>query len=96
MMNERIKELAKLAGLQTEQWHKDAQGDGYKTPNYELEKFAQLLVNACAQQATLFSLNKHDIHPDIKWDDMNETAKMVNHATCQQVAAKIREHFGVE
>jgi hypothetical protein len=46
-MNERIQELARRAGIATEVWHKDAEGHGYKTANYQAEKFAELIVQEC-------------------------------------------------
>lgn len=67
---------------------------GYET--FDKEKFARLLILECSLIASMFSINKNDIHPDIKWVNMTESAKMVNHTTCQQVAEKIRENFGVE
>jgi hypothetical protein len=62
----------------------------------DLEKFAELIVQECALTVAMFSINKNDIHPDIKWVDMTESAKLVNHTTCQHVAEKIKEHFGVK
>ena len=46
-MNERIRELAIEAGIITEVWKTDAEGHGYKVPNYEAEKFAELIVTEC-------------------------------------------------
>lgn len=60
------------------------------------EKFAELIIRECALKAAMFSINKNDIHPDIKWDDMSDSAKIVNHTTCQMVAIEIKEHFGIE
>jgi hypothetical protein len=47
-MNERIREFAEQAGIVTEVWYKDAEGHGYKTPNYQAEKFAELIIQACS------------------------------------------------
>jgi hypothetical protein len=61
-------------------------------------KFAELIVQECSLTAAMFSIDKNDFHPAIKWvkwDDMSESAKTINHTTCQQVAAKIKKHFGV-
>ena len=49
-MNERIRELAEQAGIITEVWKTDAEGHGYKVPNYEAEKFAELIVKECICQ----------------------------------------------
>lgn len=62
----------------------------------DIEKFAELIVNECVQVAAMFSIDKNDIHPDIKWDDMTDSAQMIAHTTCQQVASKIKDHFGFE
>jgi hypothetical protein len=70
--------------------------DKHNEDGVDLEKFAELIVRECARIAAMFSIDKNDIHPDIKWDKMNEASKMVAHTTCQQVAIKIEEHFGVE
>jgi hypothetical protein len=61
----------------------------------QIEKFATLIIRRCAITASMFSIDKHDIHPDIKWDDMTESAKMINHTTCQQVSMQILDNFGM-
>lgn len=44
-----------------------------------------------AVTATMFTLKPdRSIHPDIPWDKMNETAKMIAHTTAQQIAYAIR------
>jgi hypothetical protein len=58
--------------------------------------FAELIIRECSLTASMFSINKNDIHPDVKWVNMTESAKMVNHTTCQQVAKRLKQHFGVE
>lgn len=48
-MNERIKELALLAGYELKPFYKGE--DGYQTPHFKdekLEKFAELIVRECA------------------------------------------------
>lgn len=45
---------------------------------------------ACAKVAAMYSINREPIHPDIPVEQMNETAKLVYHTTCQHVAAAIR------
>ena len=87
-MNERIRELAEQAYA----YSNIPNSDGV----FNKEKFAELIVRECALTAAMFSINKNDIHPDIKWVDMTESAKLVNHTTCQHVAEKIKEHFGVK
>ena len=46
-MNDRIRKLALQAGIITEVWKTDAEGHGYKVPNYAAEKFAELIVREC-------------------------------------------------
>jgi hypothetical protein len=46
-MNPRIIELMKQAGIVPVYRHKDAEGCWYETPNYEAEKFAELIVKEC-------------------------------------------------
>jgi hypothetical protein len=36
-----------------------------------------------------FSIKETPIHPDIKISEMNETAKVVYHTTCQQVSIEV-------
>ena len=45
----------------------------------------------CAKIASAFTMKAgRNIHPDIAWDDMSESAKLVSHTTAQQIAAAIR------
>ena len=67
---------------------------GVKTVNQE--KFASLLIRECAYIASMQSIEKRPIHPDILWEDMSETAKMVNHTTCQTVAQAIVDAFEIK
>lgn len=64
---------------------------GVKVVNQE--RFAELLVRECSYIASMCSVEKKPIHPDILWEDMSETAKMVNHTTCQTVAGEILDAF---
>lgn len=44
----------------------------------------------CAKVASHFSVKEgKSIHPDIPWEQMNETAKMAAHTTAQQIAQAI-------
>lgn len=46
----------------------------------------------CARIASMFTMKPdRSIHPDIPWDQMNESAKMAAHTTAQQIAVKIME-----
>lgn len=99
-MNERIKQLVEQAFVEqppvqgTARLTKDIFGSNQK--KFSPEKFAELIVKECAQTAARFSIDKNDIHPDIKWDEMSEAAKAVSHTTCQHVSAKIIDHFGMK
>ena len=47
-------------------------------------------IEECVKTAAEFSTKKDkSIHPDIAWEDMNETAQMVAHTTAQQIAIEI-------
>lgn len=59
-------------------------------------QFAELLIRECAYVASMQSIEKRPIHPDILWEDMSETAKMVNHTTCQTVAQAIVDAFEIK
>ena len=48
-MNERLIELMKECGIPTKHTRVDGNGYEYYTPNYEVEKFAELIVKECAQ-----------------------------------------------
>jgi len=91
MMNDKIESLAEQAEFM-DSWFSE-NGDDCET---EIRKFAELIINECVQVAAMFSIDKTDIHPDIKWDDMTDSAQMITHTTCQQVASKIKDHFGFE
>ena len=95
-MNKHIQELVEQATIRGEEYLPGDDGHPTPTEYFDKEKFALLLIQKCSLIASMFSINKNDIHPDIKWVNMTESAKMVNHTTCQQVAEKIRENFGVE
>lgn len=88
-MNNQILILAIQSGA-------DVKRDAIITEMLDIEKFAELIINECVQVAAMFSIDKTDIHPDIKWDDMTDSAQMITHTTCQQVASKIKDHFGFE
>ena len=73
--------------------------DGKLDPKWEdvkLQKFAELVVTECAKIAVQVSMKKVDIHPIVKWDDMSDSAKTINHSTCQVVARTIKDQFGVK
>ena len=95
-MNEQIQQLAKQAGISILYEYDQLFRPAAVANLAGIEKFAELIVRECALTAAMFSINKNDIHPDIKWVDMTESAKLVNHTTCQQVAEKIKKHFGVK
>lgn len=45
---------------------------------------------ACQRLASEFTMKPdRSVHPDVPWDEMNETAKMVAHTTAQQIASAI-------
>ena len=60
-----------------------------------MERFAQAVARECASTATMYSINKNEIHPDIPFDQMSDQAKAIAHATCQYVANAIRARFGL-
>jgi hypothetical protein len=88
-MNERIKQLAEQAGIITEVWKTDSLGHGYKVPNYEAEKFAELIVKECARvaRATPCPYEEGEVRQRLghTWDMASSAA-----------GREITEHFGVE
>lgn len=78
-MNERIKELAKAAGLSI-RGHYDESGS---TPA-EIKKFAELIVKQCITQIALIGISnfENDEHGDIGW-------------TVDKSIEMIKDHFGV-
>lgn len=49
-----------------------------------------------ARIAALFTMGPDaQIHPDIKWADMNESARIAAHTTAQQIAIEILEGFSI-
>jgi hypothetical protein len=82
-MNERIRQLAEQAKLKTELWNNPEPFVIYKEDvNYPggLEKFAQLIVRECIEQASI-----GNGHGNNQWDRALTFA-----------AKNIKEHFGVE
>jgi hypothetical protein len=58
----------------------------------ELREALQKQRERLAQIAAQFTVKKdRNIHPDIPWDQMNESAKSAAHTTAQQIAAAILE-----
>ncbi len=55
---------------------------------YGIDKWKQGMSDA-AEVASLFSIQKKPIHPDISFDELNESAKMIYHTTCQHVSEEI-------
>lgn len=80
-MNEILESFALPCHDQNADWH------------INLEMFAQLIINECAKIASDFSMNKHKIHPDLEWDEMNAPAQFAAHATAQLIAYEIRMKF---
>lgn len=62
----------------------------------ELMKMAELVAIECARTASMVSIDKTKIHPDLSWDEMSMSAQIAGHAACQVVAAEIRDHFGID
>lgn len=54
-----------------------------------LTKMYERGIKDSAKIASDFSMKKTQIHPDILWDEMNDTAKSVMHTTAQQIAGAI-------
>jgi len=82
-MNEQIRELALQAGLVKileEHAHEYGAGTFENTPYPELEKFAELIVRECMEQASI-----GNGHGNNQWDRALTFA-----------AKNIKEHFGVE
>ena len=82
-MNEQIQELAEQAGLiKILDEHASEYGNGMfeNTPYPELEKFAELIVKECIEQASI-----GNGHGNNQWDRALTFA-----------SKNIKEHFGVE
>jgi hypothetical protein len=83
MMNQRFRQLAEQAKLKTELWNNPEPFVIYKEDvNYPggLEKFAELIVRECAEQASI-----GNGHGNNQWDRALTFA-----------SKNIKEHFGVE
>lgn len=92
-MNERIQKLYKQASKQD---YFPQDGEEVYMSEEDLEKFAELIVQECAEIAFQFSMENKRIHPNIDPTTMPEANQSVYHSTCQAVGYEIREHFGVE
>ena len=93
-MNERIKELAKQAGMVKileEHAHEYGGGTFENTPYPELEKFAELIVRECADlfvDRRYMVLNPLEPFADERVRVLKEHDK--------DTVKKIKQHFGVE
>jgi hypothetical protein len=58
-----------------------------------LARFAALVAEECAREASAFTLEGRPIHPDIAWSEMSDAARNVAHTTAQHIAAAIRQRF---
>jgi hypothetical protein len=86
-MNERIRELARQAGMVKileEHAHEYGNGMFENTPYPELEKFAELIVAECAEVAKDFVTTAN-----------NKLVEKI-HIFPWSLQDKIKEHFGVE
>jgi hypothetical protein len=84
-MNERIRELAKAAGLSI-RGHYDESGS---TPA-EIKKFAELIVQECLSQV------EKQYKPMLEDETMMKDTRWVYYVDCGfDINAAIREHFGV-
>lgn len=89
-MNERIRELLKQST--NPPW------DGEQGPmnEFNLEKFAELIIEECASIAAHFSMENKRFHPDIDPANLEVGCRMVYFSTCWAVANEIKEHLGVK
>jgi hypothetical protein len=87
-MNDKINELIDKTHLRL-----GSEPDRFEPVNfYEfMIIFSELLVQECALTASMVSINKTQIHPDIPVDNMSVSAQNVYHSTCQTVAEEIRK-----
>ena len=79
-MNERIKELSIKAGFP--EWSNHA-------IEFELEKFAELIVNECIDKITTYDLVPGH---SAKWEDIYD----IHTRLLQDLGEELKEHFGVE
>jgi len=82
-VNERIRELAKAAGLSI-RGHYDESGS---TP-VELQKFAELIVWECIEKITTYDLVPGH---SAKWEDIYD----IHTRLLQDLGEELKEHFGV-
>ncbi len=81
-MNERIKELAEQAGLSHMPSNYPDMADLYKGADFELEKFAELIVQECVDRI------KNADMTDLEGSDPDDVLWLVER--------QIVKHFGVE
>ena len=81
-MNERIRELAKEAGITTNLDTDYFERDMNKWVDYYSEKFAELIVRECANLC------------EGEWDGDADT--LLSYEAYNECADAIKEHFGVE
>ena len=68
-MNDRIRELAQQAGLSHMPSNYSDMADLYKGADFELEKFAELIVKECIK---VLDTNNAGLTLDAKWDAIYE------------------------
>ena len=89
-MNERIRELAVEAGLSHMPSNYPDMADLYKGADFELEKFAELIVKECAEQIELMRKRVEEYGPPPGYD--SDTFRLAYNDSIDT----IKEHFGVE
>jgi hypothetical protein len=89
-----IERLACEAGAGVELWATTTPKiAAYHLTPEGMQRFAQLVAEECAKVASMFSIDKHRIHPDVEFDEMTDVVQGVCHSTCQCVAQEIRAKF---
>ena len=87
-MNERIKLLAKEAGLRFTQLMSNPMVPVVDGKETDLEKFAELIVQECIEKITTYDLVPGH---SAKWEDIYD----IHTRLLQDLGEELKEHFGV-
>ena len=92
-MNQRIKELAEQAGLSHMPSNRPDMADLYEGADFELAKFAELIVNECCERIGPYWEGFKNM-PNDSTDDIFAAGAIA--AVRTECVAEMKQHFGIE
>ena len=95
MNSQQLKDLAEKAGLSYMPSRYPDLADLYKGADFELEKFAELIIRECVQCCDTVSAD-YLKHRKGAFDFQDKNIYAEGEAACDIIKYKMKKHFGVE